>query len=71
MLFWRKPANNSYNFMQDFLTIKVWVKVEQLIKILKPFISAIKCIKGNINNLGLEGLYGVLWESIINMEFFC
>ena len=71
MLFWRKPANDSYDLTQDFLTTEDWVEVEQLIKILKPFVSATKRMEGDANNPGLEGLYGALWELIINMELLC
>ena len=64
----RKPTNNSYNLSQDMLTDKDWQQVEQLIKILKPFISVTKCIKSNTNNLRLKGSYKALQESIINIE---
>ena len=37
-----------------------WVEIKQLVKILKFFISAIKYIKGNINNYGVKGLYRAL-----------
>ena len=68
LLSWRKPANDSYDFTQDFLTTEDWAKVEQLVKILKPFISATKRMEGDANNPGLEASYGALWESITNME---
>ena len=46
--------------MEDFLTIEDWAEVEQLIKILKPFILATKRIKGDANNPRLKGLYRAL-----------
>ena len=60
LLAWRKPANNSYDLLQDALTNKDWQQVEQLIKILKPFILATKHIKGNANSPGVKGLYSAL-----------
>ena len=60
LLSWRKPANNSYDLIQDFLTTEDWAEVKQLVKILKPFISATKRIKGNANNPRLKGLYRAL-----------
>ena len=68
MLSWRKPANDSYDLTQDFLTTEDWAEVEQLVKILKPFVLATKRIEGDANNPRLKGLYGALWELIINME---
>ena len=46
--------------MQDLFTNDNWKQVEQLVKILKPFILATKHIKGNINSLSVEGSYGAL-----------
>ena len=46
--------------MQDFLTTENQMEVKQFIKILKPFISATKYIKGNTNNPRLKGLYKAL-----------
>ena len=54
--------------MQDFLTKEDWVKVKQLVKILKPFILATKHIEGNANSYGVKGLYRALQELIINIE---
>ena len=67
---WRKPTNNSYNLIQDFLTIENQAEVKQLIKILRPFILATKYIKGNTNNPRLKGLYRALQKLIINIELF-
>ena len=64
----RKLANNSYDLLQDALTNNDWQQVERLVKILKPFISATKRIKGDANSPGVEGLYGALWELITNIE---
>ena len=64
----RKPANNSYNLSQDALTDDDWKQVEQLIKILKPFISATKRIEGDANSPSIKGLYGALQELITNIE---
>ena len=64
----RKPANNSYDLSQDALTIKDWQQVEQLIKILKPFILATKRIEGDANSPGVKGLYSALQELITNIE---
>ena len=64
----RKLANNSYDLTQDSLTNDNWKQVEQLIKILKPFISATKRIKGDANSPSVKGLYSALWESITNIE---
>ena len=68
LLAWRKPANNSYDLSQDALTDDDWQQVERLIKILKPFVSATKRIKGDANSSGVKGLYGALWELITNIE---
>ena len=46
----RKLANNSYDLIQDSLTNNNQKQVEQLIKILKPFILATKYIKGDANS---------------------
>ena len=46
--------------MQDFLTTEDWAEVEQLIKILKPFILATKHIKSNANSPRLEDSYRAL-----------
>ena len=64
----RKPANDSYNLIQDLLTNDNWKQVEQLIKILKPFILATKCIKGDTNSPSVKGSYGALQELITNIE---
>ena len=64
----RKPANNSYNLSQDALTNKDWQQVEQLVKILKPFILATKRIEGNANSPSIKGLYSALQELITNIE---
>ena len=64
----RKPANDSYDLSQDALTNKDWQQVEQLVKILKPFISATKHIKGDANSPSVKGLYSARWELITNIE---
>jgi hypothetical protein len=42
------------------LTDNNWKQVEQFIKILKPFISATKCIEGDTNSPSVKGLYSTL-----------
>ena len=64
----RKLANNSYNLAQDSLTNDNQKQVEQLIKILKPFILATKRIKGDANSPSIKGLYSALQELITNIE---
>ena len=68
LLAWRKPANDSYDLSQDALTDEDWQQVEQLVKILKPFVLATKRMEGDANSPGVEGSYGALWESITNIE---
>ena len=68
LLAWRKPANDSYDLSQDALTDEDWQQVEQLVKILKPFVLATKRMEGDANSPGVEGSYGALWESIINIK---
>ena len=64
----RKLANNSYDLTQDSLTNDNQKQVEQLVKILKPFILATKHIKGNANSPSVKGLYSTLQELITNIE---
>jgi len=54
--------------LQDTLTDEDWQQVEQLVKILKPFVLATKRMEGDANSPGVEGSYGALWESITNIE---
>ena len=68
LLAWRKPANNSYDLLQDALTNNNQQQVERLIKILKPFISATKRIEGDANSPGVKGSYGALQKLITNIE---
>ena len=60
LLAWRKPTNDSYDLSQDALTDEDWQQVEQLVKILKPFVSATKRIEGDANSPGVKGSYGAL-----------
>ena len=64
----RKLANDSYNLTQDSLTNNDQKQVEQLVKILKPFILATKYIKSDVNSPSVKGLYSALQESITNIE---
>ena len=67
----RKPANNnSYNLFQDIFINKNQQQAKQLIKILKPFILAIKRIKNNANSPSIKSLYSALQELITNIKFF-
>ena len=68
ILAWKKPANNNYNLLQNVFINKNWQQIKQLIKILKPFVSATKHIKGNTNRPSVEGSYSALWELIINIK---
>ena len=69
-LSWRPPANekNGYDLRQDFLTDSDWKLIEQLVKLLKPFMKMTKRMEGDANASGVEGSYGALWESIISLD---
>ena len=64
----RKPANDSYDLSQDALTNKDQQQVEQLVKILKPFILATKRIEGDANSPSIKGLYSTLQDLITNIK---
>ena len=68
LLAWRKPVNDGYDLLQDVLTDDDWKQVEQLLKILRPFVLATKHMEGDANTPGVEGSYGTLWESITTIE---